>query len=279
MATDTVIYSFSIHSVRHRGVFARNDRNTCDLEPIGAWAGFSWDIFVFFGHASSILALIPLSYDSGGGLKLGMVMKNWNWDNASQSAGLDTFLGISYQMWAHPPNGATLNFSQGAETINFGLDVGGFPFKINMDKGVIFDGQPSIVGTARLQYSVPLPPIQDLWYALEFNQGFCTSIDYPFERHQNITYDPSIVSLFSTDPTVPRSKSSKTVGIAVGVSIGVIALIVAVIVVLVLTVPSVREFVRPYSKNRTGDGQRKPLQAETHSTSKEWSPASKPRAE
>ena len=208
-----------------------------------------------------------------------MFMQDWTWDNTSEAAGFETFLGIGYEMWSHSPLGGSLNYSQTTTALVFNLDLAGYPFDINMDKGLIFDGQPSLVGGARSSYVIPIPALQDSWFAFEFDQGFCTSVYYPFLRPKNITYDPSIVSLFSNDPTIPGSKSSKTVGIAVGVSLGAVVLLVVVAVILVLTVPAVRQVVRPFSKPRSaphlGQGHLSE-ESPSHSQGKGWTSASKP---
>lgn len=217
----------------------------------------------------------------GGGLKLGMSMKQWDWDIDAQANGTETYLGIMYEMWTHTSEGGLLNYSQTEDSVVINLTIANFPFAINMDKGMIFDGEPSLAGSSRNNYRVPVPALGNgLWTVLEFNQGFCSADTYPFIRFTNLTYDPSIVTLFATDPTLPNGRSSKgnnkTIGIAVGVTFGVILFLVIVAIILVLTVPSVRNIVRPYSKRRAG-GQNVQLDSSgPHSRSAGWTSGAKP---
>lgn len=86
----------------------------------------------------------------------------------------------------------------------------------------------------------------------------------------SLTYDPTLAAIFQASPTIePTSKSRKGLIIAVSVSLSLLALIIAVLVLLVLFVPSIRHYVRPYSK--ISEEKRKTHGKEPSSTS---SPAS-----
>lgn len=64
-----------------------------------------------------------------------------------------------------------------------------------------------------------------------------------------LTYDPTLSAIFQASPTTaPASKSRKGLIIALSVSLSLLAFIIVVIILMVLFVPSVRHFVRPYSK-------------------------------
>lgn len=167
-----------------------------------------------------------------------------------------SFFAINYQLLSFCRDGGHAVPRLKAESLGLELDVGGLPFLINLERGIIFEGRPSIAAYTYPLYNISLPKAEEAWLYFSLTQGFCSPSIYPFQKWQNITYDPTIMSLLTdegtpaTEDTPLQAKKSKT---ALIVSLSVIipvVVIVTVIAILANTVPKVKYFFRPYTKRR-----------------------------
>lgn len=189
-----------------------------------------------------------------------MQILDWSYNQTLIDEGSDSYLGMIYQVWTLTAVGGQVNYSQSGEVIRNLIDIAEFSFALILERGMIFDDRPSITYAGRMRDIVfPILPLDsDLWSGFEFPQGFCTSDLYPFPRARNITYDPSIINLFTADPQVPTSpkQSKDNKKVLIGAIVGSLAAILAIviIIVLVITVPAVRRFFQPFSKRRQAAG-------------------------
>lgn len=212
---------------------------------------------------------------SGGGAKLSMKVENWQWSPAHLSQ--NTFLGARTMYFVAPNSDGAVNLTSTPEVANIRIKIGTFEFLLRMERGVIFDGMPSLAGANAINdENFTLPTIQGLWTGMENGVGFCSSADYPYPKWTTVEYDPSIVALFSpTEPTQNPSSPSKTNRdwvIPVAVVVPVVIVLVIVIILLVVFVPSVRFFFRPFSKPRSPSH----LTGERSTNGNTWHAANKP---
>lgn len=193
---------------------------------------------------------------------------------------------MTYQFLTRTQTIGSLHGQQTLTSLLFNFTVNSYSYLLTMERGIIFDGQPSLTGNVRPGFYIEYPA-SDFYLGTAFVQGFCPSSRLTWGKWRTIEYDPTIVALFETSFSTPTSpsyvaKQKKTWATGLAIAIPLTVVLLVIIVLLVMFVPPVRHFFQPFTKRNAAN-----TTSHTHSNSntllspnsKEggWTKASKPQ--